>query len=78
MPKPVPITDAARAMYMQMSDVQFDELSVSLGLADKQSLVRARFLARQQLGELSAIKSVKSAQVAADEAGRRLHRTKQD
>ena len=65
-------------MHVQMSDVQFDELSAPHPWTDKQAPVRARFPARQQLGELGTIKSVKSARAPADEAGRRLLRAKND
>ncbi|CAK0840364.1 unnamed protein product, partial [Prorocentrum cordatum] len=50
----------------------------SLSPSDHRSLRQARFLLQQELGSLSARKSIKSAQVKAGEAGKKLKKAQQD
>ena len=63
---------------MALSESDFELLSVTLAPSDKHGLRQSRFLLQQQLGQLSGVRSVKSAQVAADEASKRLDYAKQD
>ena len=57
---------------MAFSKEDFDVLAVQLAPSDRHSLSQSRFLLEKQLGSLSQVKVVKSAQVAADEACKKL------
>ncbi|CAK0851619.1 unnamed protein product, partial [Prorocentrum cordatum] len=68
----------ARDHYLAPIEADFELLSVTLAAIDKHSLRQSRFLLQQQLGTLSAAKTVKSAQVASFEACKRLQEAKLD
>ncbi len=67
------ILDAAAA-WPTFSEDDLGHLRMQLCESDWQAIRQQRFLLQQQLGTLSSVKPVRSAQVAADEASKRLQR----
>ncbi len=57
---------------MAMSDEDFSTMSCMLAESDRQALRQARFLAKESLGELSSIRTIKAAQVQADAKAKQL------
>jgi len=76
--QPPKLSPEARARYMAFSEEDFNCLADQLAPSDRHSLSQSRFLLEKQLGSLSQVKVVKSAQVAADEACKRLQQAKSD
>jgi hypothetical protein len=61
-----------RALFLGLSDADFDAMACMLDPRDRQELRQARFLNKESLGELSNVKCIKSAQVHADSKARQL------
>jgi len=59
---------------VQFSEEDLGHFRMQLCESDWQAIRQQRFLLQQQLGTLSSVKPVRSAQVAADEASKRLQR----
>ncbi|CAK0842296.1 unnamed protein product, partial [Prorocentrum cordatum] len=75
-PKPKRLTDEKRAYFVACPADQLDACKELIAEADWQAIRQQRFLIQQQLGSLSAVRPVRSAQVAADEASKRLLRAR--
>ncbi|CAK0877209.1 unnamed protein product [Prorocentrum cordatum] len=77
-PKPKRLTDERLAYFVACPVEQPDACKELIAEADWQAIRQQRFLLQQQLGSLSAVKPVRSAQVAADEASKRLLRARSE
>ncbi|CAK0874432.1 unnamed protein product, partial [Prorocentrum cordatum] len=77
-PKPKRLTDEKPAYFAACPVEQLDACKGLIAEADWQAIRQQRFFLQQQLGSLSAVKPVRSAQVAADEAPKRFLRARSE